>query len=427
MRPSSFTLLLICISLFFFNCPKDQDKSEDSQTDNQDQKEPGQAHEPSCLDFFSSPTVDSISNGESFLTTNLIAQQDDWPTNGYLKLDSNNHVGDGKNLRIYNINMHLNPSPPVSWISFDFAELGGNNKIIVNNEMHNFSDFPDLQNIIIDQVGFSVEATQAGNNWTGSFTARGAIDQFAIGGQELWIDNLCMDRINVLIENRVNDPNNNQTNPNGSLPQFNNIKEIMDRQGILYVDKVNGDSVLDSLFMDQFDIYIWYLSPITAVSATEIEVIEDFVARGGALFILTESGLQMQFELTAAVLNQFGAAHGGNTIEHLTNNFNDLNSHVIYQSNSFLDFLSNTGIQQVYAPIASTVSGNDGEWTTLIQTDDAAIPPQEPLMIHREYENGQVLFSGDFSILFDVHSSIGEMDNDLLITHLLYSLSNKPL
>jgi hypothetical protein len=76
-------------------------------------------------------------------------------------------------------------------ITLKFGELGGNNNIKVNDEFQNVGDLVSLNGTTLGGAGVTVSASQQGSNWFGKLTIDGTINDFSIGGQELWIDDVC--------------------------------------------------------------------------------------------------------------------------------------------------------------------------------------------------------------------------------------------
>ncbi|NBC32834.1 MAG: hypothetical protein GVY13_09195 [Alphaproteobacteria bacterium] len=77
----------------------------------------------------------------------------------------------------------------VNRISFKFGEFGGNLNMEVNGDFRNFANFQDVAGATIGGAGVAV--TNGFGNDTGTVTLSGtAIDQFRIGGQELWLDDI---------------------------------------------------------------------------------------------------------------------------------------------------------------------------------------------------------------------------------------------
>jgi hypothetical protein len=61
----------------------------------------------------------------------------------------------------------------------------------VNDDFRNVGDLINLNNTIVGGVDFSVNASLQGYNWYGEIVLEGNINSFTIGGQELWIDDIC--------------------------------------------------------------------------------------------------------------------------------------------------------------------------------------------------------------------------------------------
>lgn len=407
MKTSHLFYSLLFIFLFILGCqtrPPDIDLTQ-----------------PACFDFELLEFGNEIPDGNDLLAGIFTAQKDDWITDGHVKVDSNN-VGAGNNIRLFNINLHLNLGQPISKVSFDFAELGGVNKIIINGVAYNFSDFPELQNTIIDSVGFSINATQQRNNWKGIFKAKGKIENFAIGGQELWLDNFCADRFEVLLENRRDDPYDNPTNPDGSLTQYNRLRQLMTERGIYFTEKVEDGTLLTLEYLNQFDLYVWYLIGISTVSDAEVAVIENYVSQGGSVFILVEYDSGYSSPNVDDALAAFGAAHGSSKIEHPTNNWNNWPTHVYYNHENILDPAAKLGVQQIMVSTATYFTELDENWVTVLETDNGAEPPNMPVIIRKNYGAGKVMIAGDFSFAMNIGTNVGDMDNDIFIGNLLYLL-----
>jgi hypothetical protein len=78
---------------------------------------------------------------------------------------------------------------PLEGLSLDYGAHGGNLNIEVNGDFVNFGSFDEIDGTIIGGVSVSVLSTDFGD--FGSLVLTGSIREFAIGGQEFAIDNLC--------------------------------------------------------------------------------------------------------------------------------------------------------------------------------------------------------------------------------------------
>ncbi len=100
--------------------------------------------------------------------------------------------GFGMEIQVNNANLTFNFVTPLSGLSLLFGEYGGNLNININGAFHNFENFADINRLDIDGVKISV--LQGFGNDAGYLQLSGAIKSLAIGGQELWIDNVCLSR-----------------------------------------------------------------------------------------------------------------------------------------------------------------------------------------------------------------------------------------
>jgi hypothetical protein len=115
-----------------------------------------------------------------------------WTSSGSAMVDTSNYShGSGKDLNARNVNVRFRFNYPLDGITLKFGELGGNNNIEVNSDFKNVQDLISLNGTTVGNVQVTVNATQQGNNWYGEMTLDGTINDFLIGGQELWLDNIC--------------------------------------------------------------------------------------------------------------------------------------------------------------------------------------------------------------------------------------------
>ena len=78
---------------------------------------------------------------------------------------------------------------PFTKIEFKYAERGGNLNLSINGEPANFDNFADMNGAMLG--GVHVAVTGGNGQDSGEVTLYGEISSFGIGGQELWIDDLC--------------------------------------------------------------------------------------------------------------------------------------------------------------------------------------------------------------------------------------------
>lgn len=118
-------------------------------------------------------------------------------TNGTAMIDATNHAGGTQNaMHTNNVNLRFTPGQHVTKVTMKFADLGGNENLTINGAFANIAKIVDLNNTTLGGVQVSVHAVLGGpgaqpNNWYGTIKLTGPITGFSIGGQELWIDDVC--------------------------------------------------------------------------------------------------------------------------------------------------------------------------------------------------------------------------------------------
>lgn len=113
-----------------------------------------------------------------------------WTTDGYAEVDDQGLAGgSGQDMWINNVNLDFDFCCGVDGLALRFGEYGGNLNIEINGIFANFADFADIDGTEFDGVWVTV--TDGLGNDTGTLTLKGEIWSFALGGQELWIDDVC--------------------------------------------------------------------------------------------------------------------------------------------------------------------------------------------------------------------------------------------
>jgi hypothetical protein len=118
-----------------------------------------------------------------------------WSSTGSAKIDSSNYAGgSGSELRANNVNFNFQLDYPLSKLTFKFADYGGNENIKINNDFRNVPNFLGLNNTTIGGVNVSVTAVQNISSIRGEMVLQGIISGFTVGGQEFWIDEVCLEK-----------------------------------------------------------------------------------------------------------------------------------------------------------------------------------------------------------------------------------------
>jgi hypothetical protein len=152
-----------------------------------------------CLRFSDLPAGARYKVGDVISTsgTKIVVEKfqradNQWTDQGEAKVDTRSFAkGSGQDLNAGNVNLHFRFNYPLKRVSVRFGELGGNNNIQVNTVFKNVANLVDLNSSVIGGVRVTVNASQQGANWYGTLQLDGAISDFLIGGQELWLDDVC--------------------------------------------------------------------------------------------------------------------------------------------------------------------------------------------------------------------------------------------
>lgn len=143
---------------------------------------------------FSAVGASFASSGQTMTTEQFYWGNGQPSTSGSVNIDSVNHPqGGGNALRFNNMSVRF-PTGSARWVKMRFADLGGNSNVTVNGERRNVGRLINLNGQTIAGQHVTVTGTQTGNNWIGEFKVEGDIESFSMGGQELWVDNVCWRR-----------------------------------------------------------------------------------------------------------------------------------------------------------------------------------------------------------------------------------------
>jgi hypothetical protein len=114
--------------------------------------------------------------------------------NGYAEVDGGGAAGgSGQDLRLNNVTVSFDFGGPVNAIRSAVGEYGGNINLEVNGSLWNFDDFSKLPGTSLGGVSVTsvVTPTTFPTGEVGYIELVGPITSFSIGGQELWIDDVC--------------------------------------------------------------------------------------------------------------------------------------------------------------------------------------------------------------------------------------------
>ena len=155
--------------------------------------------ETCCVDFESLPDGTSYAVGDHFFDScaHMTVRPFVW-SNGSATSDGHALVGhgglaggSGKEMNLNNVNLEFDFGGPLQALRLVFGEYGGNLNIEVNSDFVNFDDFQDIDGMVIG--GVTAHVVNGFGNDKGRLRLVGIIHNFSVGGQELWIDDICVD------------------------------------------------------------------------------------------------------------------------------------------------------------------------------------------------------------------------------------------
>jgi hypothetical protein len=110
-------------------------------------------------------------------------------SNGYVQVDTRGLAGGwGLDLELNNVLVAFAFSRPLRGLAFQYGQYGGTLNLNVNGQFVRVVDWDDLHGLQVGGVQVSV-VPMAGQR--GSVYLLGEVRHLAIGGQQLWIDNVC--------------------------------------------------------------------------------------------------------------------------------------------------------------------------------------------------------------------------------------------
>ncbi len=153
---------------------------------------------PECINFEEPPLGTTYLIGNSFTDSGASMTVDNfqwsngtWTSGGYARISNAGDAGYvGQEVTINNVNLDFTFPTLPNAVSLNFGEYGGNLNIEINGDFRNFSDFADIHNAVIG--GATVTVVNGFGNDQGTLRLNGDIHSFAIGGQELVIDHVCI-------------------------------------------------------------------------------------------------------------------------------------------------------------------------------------------------------------------------------------------
>lgn len=157
-----------------------------------------------CIDFSDLPVGMEFKFGDTFTTSSVTVSVepfifDDGTTSesdasAEATVETGGFAGSaGNEMMLNHVNLRFDFSAPVNGLSLRFGEFGDGDlqlNIEINGDFVNFERMFDIHDEVIGGVKVSVPSGGFGNDM-GVLVLTGKISSFSIGGQRLWIDDLC--------------------------------------------------------------------------------------------------------------------------------------------------------------------------------------------------------------------------------------------
>jgi hypothetical protein len=162
--------------------------------------------------------------------------------------------------------------------------------------------------------------------------------------------------------------------------------------------------------LKQHDVFVVAMAR-SAYAAAEKQAMVDYVNGGGGMLIVQDFGNAPWSLPTRELLNLFGASDDNNIMDDALHCFTPGQSDdVVFDYNrNFLPHPIVSGWKSFHVDAAASLSG--AGWTTVVETDDDAMPARRPAVLAREFGAGRVVTFGDSNTWAD--HLIGHLENKL--------------
>ncbi len=152
---------------------------------------------PACIDFESPALGTTYNVGDVFTdsgATMTVKQfqwsNSNWTGGGHASTGNAGLAGgSGQELATNNVNVAVGFPVTPNVIHLNFGEYGGNLNLEVNGDFQEFDDFAGIHGTTIG--GATVSVTNGFGNDQGTLMLTGEVNSFAVGGQELVVDEIC--------------------------------------------------------------------------------------------------------------------------------------------------------------------------------------------------------------------------------------------
>lgn len=153
-----------------------------------------------CLDFEQANPAASFAVADTFALADrdiefwpFLSDAPSWSFGGHAHVDfSNNAAGTAtQELGLTNIVMRSVFATSPQFVTFAYADLGGNVNLSINGAFRSAQDLSDFDGLVIGGVLVTVSRTEVFGGHVGEVVLAGPVASFSLGGSEFWVDDIC--------------------------------------------------------------------------------------------------------------------------------------------------------------------------------------------------------------------------------------------
>lgn len=131
-----------------------------------------------------------IASGVETLVGEFVWSNGNMTADGFAEIQVDGNAGSaGNEIMVNNVTLNFSLSTPATYMTLRFGEYGGNVNLTINGDFANVEDFAELDGVQVGGVNVVVINGSGGD--TGALLLTGLMLEVSVGGQELWVDDIC--------------------------------------------------------------------------------------------------------------------------------------------------------------------------------------------------------------------------------------------
>jgi len=339
-----------------------------------------------CLDF------EALTTGQTFTGGNVISgggvslsvATAGWVNPRHARVDNRRYArGTGLDLNLNNVSLDIAFTRAPDAVAFQFGDLGGQLQLNVNGNAQTLNDLHSLNGQTIAGVEIAVTAFQQGANWYGFIVFAGPLSQLTVGGQELWIDNMCGVRLAdhiALVDLRSH-------TSAGPTPHYlvAPLLEVLHDYDIATYEHTTGN--LSAGLLSAVDAVI-FLPKRGKLTEPEKDLVRNYIDDGGGVLVFGDyvGAPTTTLDVYQDLFDVVGAVHENQNIG------------IFLGSQNFTNHPITQGVTSSNMVAATTVSGTG--YTTVVHTHTTN-PANRPLIIAKDQGSGRAVVTGDATFVYN--------------------------